>query len=86
MKECKKSQSEGYKLYETLIEKSFFWLERGFNQNIVISSSQDLGSFKVYPLRARRGEKKATTTTTEISFFSISNGLMEKWPPIKMRG
>ena len=26
--------------------------------NIVISSSQDLESFKMYPLRARRGEKK----------------------------
>lgn len=41
--------------------------------------------FKMYPLRARRGEKK-TTTRTEISFSPISNGLMEKWPPIKMRG
>ena len=53
--------------------------------NIVISSSQDLESFKMYPLRARRGEKK-TTTRTELSFSPISNGLMEKWPPIKMRG
>lgn len=41
--------------------------------------------FKMYPLRARRGEKK-TTTRTEISFSPISNGLMEKWPPVKMRG
>ena len=44
--------------------------------NIVISSSQDLESFKMYPLRARRGEKKNNNKNRNLIFshFQWSNG------------